>query len=342
MDSGLNLEETQLFRLAETLMKSTSLERLDMKILRTIGFTAALLSTQTANAELVVFSDDFMAPDETPINGYNGWSSTTDGPLSAAAEIESDQAVLRRGGETSQAGTVRINRQLPDQGPFSKILNQLHLGSSVSYGIRLERLQFNPSGVFNWAYVLGATDADFFNAGSGYFLATQPDGPDLGDPLVDTLMFGRYDNTGLGSGSMATGWSNATVLLSTKFETPFFAGGVASIRVDYSPGDDLWSIYANSDASLAPALLGPGDLLSSISDGTLTSLPLPNYGMGFLFSNVGNNDRYLAIESLSVSATPLPASLALVVIGLGGFVLVRVRRRLSGAGFETGGGTSWG
>jgi hypothetical protein len=273
---------------------------------------SGLVVTNTGHG-MTIFADDFTAADGTAINGYNGWTSTISGPTSAAATIKSNEAVLERGA-SGTAGNMRINRQLSSQGAFNTTLSMSQPGGTVSFGITIEDVTFNPSANFNWAYVIGATNENFFGAGSGYFLATRP----TGGSADDVLMFGSYSG-GLGNPSDPLGWSNATILLSTSFLANGFTNDDASIRLDYDPDSDLWSLFANEAATIDPMLLGAADLVGQVNNSLLTSQSLPHYGFAFAYSAAApTSNRSITIDNLSLTAVPAPTTLALLGLGLAG------------------------
>lgn len=192
------------------------------------------------------------------------------------------------------------------------------------YGIQTAALTFNPGSSFNWAYVIGATDADIFNAGNGYFLATDPTGGGVSN--TDVLMFGYYTN-GLGTMDNANGWTNATVLLSTSFAMTGFGGSDAAIRLNYDADMNRWELYANASGALDPDTLGTGDLVGTVTDGTYTASALNFYGVGFGYTGTNNTAvRSLTFDNVSITV-PVPATLALFGIGLA--ALGAARRRSS-------------
>ncbi len=291
-----------------------------MKRQRTL--TKSLFSVLTLSAlpfmasAVVVFEEDFNRTNRD-LDGDNGWTAVDNTGLSSPSSeqhiINDSQGQLFRAASAGgSAATMFIQRDL--NGTAGYVTTISNNTGVVSYGIQIKQAQFNPSGAFDFAYVIGATDPDFQNAGDGYFVGLEGN---------DNLFLGRY--TGGISTNLTSGSSNITSVISTTFDFGF--GGDGTLRAEYDPSSNEWSLFAadsDSEDPLTGVLTQQG---VTTVDSTFTGSDLRYYGMVFDSQNAGA-DRFVTFDEMviDVAAIPEPATALLLSLISAAFAIGRRRR----------------
>ena len=252
-----------------------------------LGFISFIFST-TLNAS-VVLEDSFVGADGTALDGRTPnigdvtWHSHSVGSA-GLMHIQSNRAQLHANATDAQDSIYADVTNL-----YPTILNN---AGTISWGIQVNELNFNPSNAYNWAFVIGATQSDFLTnggGGNGYVLTTHG--------ALDVLMFGHFTN-GLKDGSNDTGWDNVTpILIAESFATPFNAQ--FSIRLDYEVLTGTWKLYGENDPTIDPNTLTT--LLGSVTDSTYTNNNLPYIGLAFDHSS--HTDRFIDINRVTIGNT---------------------------------------
>ena len=249
----------------------------------TLYSTVKSATTETGGG--VSFSDDFNRSDRD-LDGDNGWTAVLNG--TAEAEIESNEGRVRRQDDTE------VNPVVGGKSYIHRSIDGLKLTNNngvISWGINVN-VRMDPA-VHNWAFVLGATGSNL-NSGTtkGYLVTSNANNN-------DRAMLASFDTTS-GLGDLDPGNAYITAVINSDSDDHRFFYSDGTIRVDYNPSNNNWSLYASTDV-VDPNTLDSGDLVDTVSNTAHTSETLSYMGVYFQFTDFeADRDRYIEFDNLSV------------------------------------------
>lgn len=215
------------------------------KVMLIVGLLI-IMPTSSLYAQQTVFSEDFNAPG-TPQNatftsagqiGSSNWSVTQGGTGDFGAKI--DDGILTLSNDISAAandvGWVLASVSTSNYGALYKSILSQNVGV-VSWTFNMRQKRANPSGLsanrYGSAFILAGTPNTSLSAGKGYAIV-------LGQTTkIDPIRLITY-SSGLSSGTVTKITSSTTGLND-------FGAEYTSIRVEYNPAGNKWSLYLRKD-----------------------------------------------------------------------------------------------
>ncbi|MDF3128992.1 PEP-CTERM sorting domain-containing protein [Kiritimatiellaeota bacterium B1221] len=171
-------------------------------------------------------------------------------------------------------------------------------------------------------FVVGATSADFQNAGNGYAVVVAA-GPDGG--TQDTLQFIKYSGGLAGTTTTLLAWSNAD-----NSDTGLEDVGNSAVAVSliFDPASSQWTLQgsAGHPGGYNENFVDPLSVsyttadTKSIVDSAYTGTSLGNIGF---FTSVDDDQPQNYLDHLTVQTVPEPSTLMLIVAALAGLTVYR-------------------
>ena len=273
-----------------------------------LAVAAALSSAglvSSATAQTTVYQEQWgagIAPE------YTVSSSTTPG----GAAVQSGQLVLQNNLNAGTLAQGHIRVSTPTSGgagvslydaSHNTVLDANGDGNIMIWDLNIQQNRNNPSGFglsnTGVAYVLGATNADFLNAGSGYAVV-------IGTTSTDPLLLVRYDTNGIAQMGL-NARDFALIQSGANANTNF-----QSVRVTYTPATNAWRMYVRDDGTTAftDAIATPvpdANLIGLAKEETPIAGALTH--SGFLFTHTttaGNNGKFDNIRLVRDTAPNIP------------------------------------
>lgn len=203
-----------------------------------------MLTGSPLNAQLTVFTENFNAPG-TPQNsnftatgsiGTSNWTVARSGG-DLGAKIDAGMLTLSNDISTAANvnGWVAASTSTSNYNPLYKPVLSQNTGV-VSWSFNMRQIRANPSGFtsgkFGAAFILAGTPGTTNSAGKGYAIV-------LGQgTTTDPIRLATYTN---GLSSIVPKLSSKTPGLSD------FGAEYSSIRVEYNPADNKWSLFLRKD-----------------------------------------------------------------------------------------------
>jgi hypothetical protein len=224
--------------------------------------------------------------------GAVNWAEVESGAADCAAITNSDILTLTRsGGGTNGQEFIWFDMSTKYSTTFSSS------NADLSWYFNMQQSRFDPSGFdvaaaqYGAAFILGGSSSDV-NNGSGYAVIVGNNNGTLANDFVSLI---KYTN-GLDANSNITyliSWDPGQTNLQDEF----------SIRVDYNPCTNLWSLFVRDDGVYTLPFADPTDLNAShnrgsIVDNSYTSLDL-KYIIPFWKRASGSGEQ-LRVDNINI------------------------------------------
>lgn len=209
--------------------------------------------------------------------------------------------------------------------PFSSRLEESP--GSIAWSFNMQQIRTNPAGFgsnsYGAAFVLGATHSDFRNSGQGYAVVLG----NTGTP--DPLRLVYFDG---GLSSLGTAQDTDLVVASAPLSDP--RDNYMSVRVEYDPFQDEWSLFGRLDGTAgfedpqAGILDFLGSAFSSDAPEQFTDVDFNFMGLYWQGSTAANQTAYFDNIDVSMAVTAVPEPRLAGVAGALLLILLATRRSL--------------
>lgn len=285
-------------------------------LLTLIGLAAM---TAGGYAQTVVFTSNFTASQGSTFTtggaiGTSPWSVTRSG-ADWGARI--DSGILQLTNDASAAanaeGWVFVSTPIASTGNFNTTLSSS--AGNVTWTLNMRQIRPDPAGFgpgnYGVAYILAGNGPITRTSGEGWAIVLGQSG------TTDPIRLAHF--TG-GLGGTLTNVITASAPLND------VGAEYLSLRVDYNPSNNLWSLLGRNDGASAFTDPNTGTLspLGTATNTTLVNTSLGVTGAYWQGSTAATQTAFF--DNISLTAIPEPTAAALLLLGLGA---IAVRRKFA-------------